>query len=361
MLTSNIVSIAHALPATVLSYEEVEARFGVKEVASIAKMSGIRNRRVVAPGQCASDLAFAAAKRLLEHSRTDPSSIDLLLFASQTPDYRTPATAAVLHGRLGLAEACCTFDVNQACTSYLHALAIGHSMVAAGTSKRALVLNGDAITTLINPKDRGLVTLHGDAGAATLLESCDAERGGIEYFRFGTDGTNFARLLVPAGGARMPSNADTGVEITDDTNCVRSLDQLYMDGPAVFHFCVYKVTAFLKKLLEDRGETVADYDTVLLHQANKTMIDLVYRAIGAPAEKRFFCVQDLGNSSGASLPTVLAQAWREGLVKPSTRTLLCAFGGGLSWGAASIRWPSDAAAAVPGGVDVPAPVVAGAS
>ena len=124
MYTSYVRAIAHALPANVLSYADVEARFGVKETSSAARMSGIRNRRIVAPGQCASDLAYVAARRLFRQLELAPGSIDLLTFASQTPDYRIPATAAVLHGRLGLAEQCCTLDINQACSSYLQNLAV---------------------------------------------------------------------------------------------------------------------------------------------------------------------------------------------------------------------------------------------
>jgi 3-oxoacyl-[acyl-carrier-protein] synthase-3 len=354
MRTATIRWIAHAIPERRLGYEELEARFGAKEVASIAKMSGIRNRHVVAPGQCASDLAYAAAKRLLDHSGIDPATIDLLTFASQTPDYRIPATAAVLHGRLGLAERCCTFDIGQACSSFVHSIAVAQSMIAAGTAKRALVLNGDALTTLIHPKDRGLVTLHGDGAAAALLEACDSDQGGVEFVEFGTDGKRFDKLLVPAGGAREPSGPATKVEVEDETGIVRTREHLTMDGAAVFHFSVYTVTAFLKRLLADRGLSAADYDTVLFHQANKTMVDLLYKSIAVPPEKRFYWMEDTGNSSGASLPSLFAEAWRAGAVKPGSRTLACAFGGGLAWGAFSIRWPADAAAAVPGPIEVAA-------
>lgn len=358
MRTSTIRAIAHSLPAHILSYEELETRFGAKETASIAKMSGIRNRRVVAPGQTASDLAFAAATRLLKETGVDPKSIDLLTFASQTPDYRIPATSAVLHGRLGLAETCCTMDIGQACSSFLQNLAVAHSMIVAGTARRALVLNGDALTTLIHPKDRSLVPLHGDGAAAALVEASDSEQGGIEFFEFGTDGAKFDRLIVPAGGARRPVDASSSEEQLDAAGCTRTAEHLFMDGPAVFHFCVYKVTDFLKALLARPGLAVGTFDKVLLHQANKMMVDLVYRGIGATPAQRFMYLEHVGNSSGASLPSLLAEAWRAGEIKPGSRTLLCSFGGGLSWGAAAIRWPADASAAVPGDIDVVFPPAA---
>ncbi|MBN1393478.1 MAG: ketoacyl-ACP synthase III [Pirellulales bacterium] len=350
--TSTIRAIAHALPATCLTYEELAKRFGEKQVASIFRMSGIRNRRVVASGQCASDLAAAAARRLFERAGVDPSGIDALIFVSQTPDHRTPATACKLQNDLGLPERCSTFDMTQACASFIFGLQVAHSMVVAETAHRVLLLNGDALSTLINPNDRGLATLHGDGAAATLVEPLDAGAGGIEFFEVGVQGKDFDRLLVPAGGARLPSGPETRVEETDEAGCVRSKEQLFMDGPAIFHFVLYKIKDFLKELLQRRKLSIDDYDLVLFHQANKTMVDLLYKNLDVPAEKRYYYLEDVGNSSGASLPSLLAQAWREGKVAPGSRTLLCSFGGGLSWGAVSLRWPADADAAVEGEVDV---------
>ena len=354
MRSATIRAIAHAIPERQLTYAQLEERFGAKDVASIFKMSGIRNRRVVAPGQCASDLGLAAARRLLAHTGVDPRSIDLVTFASQTPDYRVPATAAVLHGKLGLGERCCALDIGQACSSFVHNLGVAQGMIAAGTATRALVINADALTTLVHPKDRGLVTLHGDGAAAALIEACDTAEGGIEFIEFGTDGTRYDRLLVPAGGAREPSSAESRVEVTDESGITRTREHLFMDGPAVFHFSIYTVTAFLKRVLADRKLTSADFDSVILHQANKTMVDMIYKSIAVPPEKRFYYLEDVGNSSGASLPSALAEAWRAGAVKPGSRTLACAFGGGLSWGAFAIRWPANADAAVPGNVEVAA-------
>ena len=350
--TSMIRAIAHALPATTLTYEDLVARFGEKHVASIYRMSGIRDRRVVVAGQCASDLAVAAARRLIEHGRVDPAGIDALIFCSQTPDYRIPATASRLQAVLGLPEKCATFDVNQACASFIFGLQVAHSMIVAETAHRVLLLNGDAISALINPNDRGLVTLHGDAAAATLVEPCDSEAGGVEFFEVGVAGKDFDRLIVPAGGARLPSGPTTCVEETDSTGCTRNQDQLFMDGPAIFHFALYKIKDFLKELLQRRNLSIDDFDLVLFHQANKTMVDLLYKGLDVPPSKRYCFLEHVGNSSGASLPSLLAQAWREGKVKPETRTLMCSFGGGLAWGAFSVRWPADADAAVPGDVDV---------
>ena len=352
-VASTIRAISHALPATTLTYEDLVARFGEKHVASIHRMSGIRDRRVVAPGQCASDLALAAARRLFEHTRVDPSTIDALIFISQTPDYRSPATACKLQADLGLPEKCATFDMNQACAAFIFGLQVAHSMVVAQTARRVLLLNADAVSGLINSLDRGLVTLHGDAAVATLVEPVDADAGGIEFIEVGVSGKDYEKLIVPAGGARLPAGPATCVEETDAAGCTRNQEQLFMDGPAVFHFVLYKISDFLKDVLRRRNLSIGDFDLVLFHQANKTMVDLLYKSLGIPPDKRFYFLEHVGNSAGASLPALLAHAWREGRVKPGSRVLIAAFGGGLSWGAISMRWPADADAAVPGDVDVP--------
>ncbi len=353
VLRSTISAISHAIPSRELKYEELEKRFGKKEVKSIFRMSGIRNRRVVENGQCASDLAFAAAKRLLDEKEIDPDSIDLLTFASQTPDYRIPATASILQGKLKLSEHCCTFDINQACSSFCHSIMIGNSMIISGQAKRALILNGDALSTLINPMDRGLTTLHGDAGTAALLEATENREEGIEFVKIGTDGNNYEKLMIPAGGARIPHSGATSIEKSDESGSIRNMDQLYMDGPSVFHFSVYKVPEVINKFLEEEKKKIDDYDTILLHQANKTMVDLIYRALSVPDHKRFYYLENVGNSSGASLPSLLSEAWRSGAIKPGDRTLLCAFGGGLSWGVISVRWSDKKNVAVAGKVDTP--------
>jgi 3-oxoacyl-[acyl-carrier-protein] synthase-3 len=352
--TSFIRAVAHALPTHRVTNEMLAERFGEKPMRSIAKMSGIQERRVVAPGQCASDLGLAAAERLLDHLGVERDSIDLLIFCSQTPDYRMPATASVLHGKLGLAERCCAFDINQACASYVHSLQVAHSMLVAGTAKRALLINADALSQLVHPQDRSMLPLTGDAGVATLLEP-SATDAGFERFRICNDGKLFDKLYIPAGGCRLPASPETAKPITDADGITRSLDSVYMDGTAVFHFAAHKVSGFLRDCLADWSLGIDAIDTVLLHQANKTMVDLIYRAIGAGPEKQFANIRQVGNAACASLPALLAEAWREGAIKPGSRTLMCGFGGGLSWGAAVIRWPDDADAAVPGIIDVAVP------
>ncbi len=351
--TSMIRAMAHALPTGTLDHQTLVDRFGEKEMRSILKMTGIRTRRIAPPGQTAADLGLAAARHLLDAHGIDPASIDLLILLTQTPDWVAPATSSFLHGQLGLGERCTVFDVNQACSAFLHGLTIAHSMIVAGTAHRALLINADKLSDIIHPGDRSLVALHGDGAAACLVEQEDSLRGGIEHIRIGNDGQQYQRIIVPAGGARRPHGPDTSHAVTDDKGITRSPDRLQMDGPAVFHFAIYKVTDFIRETMADWGLTMDMVDMVLLHQANKTMVEMIYRSLGVPPEKQFINLEELGNLSGASLPIAMSDALRQGRIKPGSRTIICGFGAGLSWGMASIRWPDPLQAATIGDTTVP--------
>jgi 3-oxoacyl-[acyl-carrier-protein] synthase-3 len=349
-MNAAITAIHYCLPARRLTNLELEQRFDAKLLKSIVKMSGIQERRVSAPGQTASDLAFEAARRLLTARGIDPSEIDLLVFVSQTGDYQIPATACVLHGRLGMSPNCAAFDINLGCSAFPYALSVVNGMICSGVSRKALLLNAETLTQVIHPRDRGLAPLHGDGAVATLLEPADGEFG-LQGFLLGTDGTGHAHIMIPASGARRLRSAETRREVVDETGSVRTDEHLTMNGPAIFHFSVYKVPEVIREALGRFRLTVDDLDLVILHQANKMMLDLIYKNLGVPVEKRFFFMERVGNLSGASTPMVLAEAVRQGRVRPGSRTLLASFGVGLSWGVALIRWPDQGLAAVPASVE----------
>jgi 3-oxoacyl-[acyl-carrier-protein] synthase-3 len=338
---TTILGLAAVLPETIVTNEQLAVTFGEREIASAVKMSGILERKVAGPGQYASDLALTAAERLISSLPFDRALIDLLIFVSQTSDYRIPTTAAVLHGKLGLSQSCATFDMNQACSAYPYALSVAHAMISSGVAHYALILNADTITKLIHPMDRSLVVLHGDGAAATIVAPSDAADG-LEGFVLGTDGSGAKYLMVPAGGARLACGPETRVERTDVAGCVRTDENLAMDGPAVFHFSVYKVPEVIKAAMNQLGITMDDIDLVILHQANKTMLEMIYKSLRVPLEKRFFCLERMGNSSGPSTPIALAEAWRQKKIRPGSRTLMCSFGAGLTWGVAVIKWPANA-------------------
>jgi 3-oxoacyl-[acyl-carrier-protein] synthase-3 len=337
-MATTITGMNYCLPTKILTNADIEDRFGEKAVASIVKMAGVYERRVVEQGVTASDLGACAAQRFLEARGIDPLDIDLLIFASQTGDYQLPATACVLHQRLGLSQACAAFDINLGCSAFPYAVRVASAMVESAGFRKALLINADAITTLIHPMDRGLVPLHGDAAVVSLIEPCQ-EGSGILWAELGTDGTGYEHLIIPASGARNARTETTRKEIQDEAGIIRSQEHLYMNGPAVFHFSIHKVPDAIKAGLQKHKMTIDDFDLILLHQANKAMVDMIYKALKVPVGKRFYFIEKVGNASGASSAMLLAEAWRQGLIKPGSKTLLAAFGVGLSWGILAIKWP----------------------
>lgn len=350
-----ITGIHYCLPPGRVTNEDLEARFDPKALKSIVKMSGIKERRVAAPGQTALDFGAVAAERLLAAKGVSPESLDLIVFVSQTADYQIPASACVLHARLKAPMTCGAFDLNLGCSAYPYALSVVNGMVVSGQARRVLLVNADVLTQVIHPMDRGLVPLHGDGAVATLIEAVADNQPGLGRFLLGTDGSGYKHLMIPASGARTPRSAETKIEIRDESGCVRTDEHLAMNGPAIFHFSVYKVPEVIKAALARFELTLADIDLVLLHQANKMMLDLIYRGLGVPEEKRFFFMENVGNMSGASTPMVLAEAVRQGMVKPGSKTLLCSFGVGLSWGVAVIEWPAEGIPAVNASVEFDQP------
>lgn len=333
---ATISAIHHCVPVRRLTEAELEVRFGAKQVQSIAKLSGIRERRIVETGMTAVDLAYIAADRLLTVRQIPRESIDLLIVSTQTGDYQIPGSAYILHERLGLAQHCATYDLNQGCSAFPYVLALTQGMFAAGFAKRALVLNTDALSGVIHPQDRTLVTLHGDGAVATLLDLATGEDG-LLGFHFGTDSSGWRYLCMPASGARQPRNENTRHEVSDETGCVRTAEHFQMNGQAIFHFAIHQVPEVTREALQRFGITIADLDLVILHQANRFMIEQIYKKLDVPAEKQFYYLEQVGNLSGAATPAVLSEAVRQGRVKAGALILMVSFGVGLSWGLALVR------------------------
>jgi len=302
-------------------------------------MSGIQDRRVAPEGVTAADLAACAAERLLTAKGIRREEIDLVIFASQTPDYQIPATACVLHERLGLGQDCACFDINLGCSSFPYTLATAHGYLMSGIAHTALLLNGDTISHVIHPGDKSLATLHGDAATATLMETTDESGAGFVGFRLGTDGSGWRHIVMPSSGARSPRRLETMKETVDASGNTNSPQHLQMNGAAVFHFSLYKVPEVIRGALLACKLTIDDIDLVLLHQANRTMDDMIYKSLKVPAEKQFYFLEHVGNAAGASSPMLLAEAWRQGRLRPGSLVLIAAFGNGLSWGVTIIRWP----------------------
>lgn len=343
--------VAAALPERTESWEAAAARFG-DDAQRIAESTGIRERPV-AGSLCTSDLCAAAAESLLPTLGWEKDSIDALVFVTQTPDYVLPATACSLHGRLGLAPHCAALDVGLGCSGYTYGLWLASSLLAAGGARRALLLVGDTVSRIAAPGDRSTAMIFGDAGTATALERVEDGEANPWHFRVGTDGRGAVNLMVPAGGFRAQRTEQTARRTEREGGNVRSDEDLFMDGAEVFAFTLRAVPALLREVLADASETLETVDAVVMHQANRMMLQHLARRAKVPDGKMVYALERFGNTSSASIP--LALCAEEGLAPKlragAAKLLLAGFGVGWSWGATVLT--TDAGIAVPPIVRVP--------
>ncbi|HYD64574.1 ketoacyl-ACP synthase III [Azospirillum sp.] len=328
---ARIAGLVSCLPERREDTADLATRFGEATAARIAKATGIEARRLAAPDQCASDLAEAAARDLMDGLGWEPGAIDLLVFVSQTPDHVLPATACLLHRRLGLERRCAAFDLSLGCSGFVYGLwSVGALLATLPAGARALLLVGDTTSRLIDPLDRSVAPLFGDAAAAVALVR-DGQAGPMT-FDLGSDGAGAPYLMVPGGGMRRPA-AEPAAPAT-----------LFMDGTQVFAFTLREVPRSIAATLEAAEWSIADVDHIVLHQANAQMIRHLGQRIGARPERMVLALADVGNTSSASIPLALTQALAATLTGPRAdgggcRLLLSGFGTGWSWGTVALACP----------------------
>lgn len=339
MTHATILAMHYCVPPTVLGRDELIERFGQRAVVAIEKISGIKERRIVAPEVTSVDLAVFAAEQILQRHSDLRDEIDTVIFCTQTGDHTIPPSAAIAHERLGLRRDCLTFDVQHGCPSFPIGLSLAKSLIESGVRSHVLLINADTLTKIIHPMDRALVPLHGDGAAVTVVGSTDdPAAGAVGRIEHGTDSSGHRFLMVHASGARTPKTAETATEIVDASGATRTAEHLQMDGAAVFQFSMHAVPDAIKLFLENGPTTIDQYSKVVFHQANKMMLDGIYDRIEASPEQRFYFLETVGNTSAASLPMALAEAIRTKAVNPGDSTLFAAFGVGLAWGVGEVKW-----------------------
>lgn len=317
--------IVAALPERREGVDDLAHRFGQDAARRVAAATGIQSRHLVAGGQCASDLAEAAARDLLAGLGWAADSIDLLVMVTQTPDQPLPANACVIQNRLGLGRHTAAFDINLGCSGYVYGLwavasALASLVTAPGRAHRprALLLVGDTTSRYIDPDDRAVAPLFGDAAAATALE-LDPDAAPL-VVDLGSDGAGAPYLGVAGGAHRHPDVPP----------------RLFMDGTQVFAFTLREVPRAIAATLDAAGWAVGDVDHVVLHQANEMMIRRLAGKIGAEPGRVVLDLAPHGNTSSASVPLALTQeAVAASLCSGARRVLLSGFGVGWSWATAA--------------------------
>lgn len=301
-----------------------------EDAKKVIALTGVPEYRRAPDGMCASDLCEAAARRLSEGLNVDFGTIDAIVFATMTPDYRVPSTSCVMQDRLGAPTSAVAFDINMGCSAYVVGLYNASALIQAGGLERVLLLTGDTQTKLIHPGDKNVAFLLADGGTATLLEAGgENDRLTIEIR---TDGSRFENLYVPAGGFRRKSD-ETSRQVTERPDGgFRSDDDLYMNGMEIFKFSSSDVVETLAAFMADRELTPEQVDYLFLHQANKFMTDKIASKLKFPKDKVPYSLGRYGNTGSASIPLTIAHHFSQNGAPAGARTLLCGFGVGLSWG-----------------------------
>lgn len=324
-----IAGIASAVPTERVTVESFADRFGKETVEKFSKMTGVKEFRRTLKHQTASDLGYAAAERLIAEKNVNREEIGALVFIAHSVDYRRPATACVLHKRLGLSKDCAAFDIGLGCSATVYGLQVIGSMMANSDITKALLITGETLTKMVNPGDKSVAMIFGDGGSALLLEK---EENSTLDVLLRTDGNGYKNIIAPAGGYRN-MDAPRVDAVWPDGN-TRNLYNTYMNGTDVFSFTISEVPAAIKDFIEKTGEGIEAYDCFAFHQANQFISKQLAKKFKIPMDKMPLCMDRYGNTSAPAVTMALCD--RYGDVKDeSVKTMFCCFGVGLSWGVAS--------------------------
>ncbi|HVR12517.1 MAG TPA: beta-ketoacyl-ACP synthase III [Gaiellaceae bacterium] len=317
-----ITGLGVHVPERVLTNDELSTLVDTSD-EWIMERTGIRERRIASEDEALTDIARPAAIAALERASLEPKDIDLLVCATVTPDMMFPTSSALLADELGMPDAA-AYDLLAGCTGFVYAIAQAYSMVAAGLSQRALVVGGDVLSKILDWTDRSTIVLFGDGAGAVVLEH--VEDGGFLGFELGADGGGGKHLWLPGSGSRHFDEPESFVK---------------MNGREVFKFATRVMIYSAEKLLDECGRTVEDVDVYVPHQANVRIIDYATKKLGFPKEKVVVNVDRFGNTSSGSIPLALADAEKDGMLKPGTLVLMTGMGAGLTWGSALIEWTDE--------------------
>lgn len=324
-----IAAMSAAVPKRVIVNREYTEVFSKAEAAEIVDKTGIEQRRFADENTCSSDLCLAAAERLIADNGIDKEDIDLLVFISQTPDYRMPATSVTLQHRLGLGNKAVAFDINLGCSAFIYGLSVVYGMMEHSNLKKALLLDGETRSKVYSPRDRRSAFLFGDGGVAALIER--DPKYGKSTFSLNSDGSRADLIMIPAGGYRKMSSAETVVEkVVDEFGNMRSEEQGYMRGGDVFNFVIREIPRDIKNTLAFVGKTVDDFDYVVFHQANNFINSYIMKKMKIDAAKTPSTIAKFGNTSSVSVPLTIVSELK-GKLSGGKNMLLSAFGVGMTW------------------------------
>src|SRR5271156_1006137 len=325
-IAAKITAVAGYVPPRVVSNLDLEKRVDTSD-EWIRTRTGIRERHYADPGVAASHLGAEAARKLLAGRGVSPDEIGLIVVATVTPDMLFPATACLIQDRLGAKNAW-GFDLSAACSGFTYALTVGAQFVASGAHKKVLVIGSDAMSTILDYKDRATCVLFGDGAGAVLLEAA-ADGEGILDFSHDVDGSGGHFLYMPGGGSLHPSTHET---------VDKNMHVVHQEGSQVFKYAVRRMADVAASLLERNGFTSQDLALVVPHQANLRIIRAMQERLGLADEKVMVNIDRYGNTTAGTIPLGLHDALEQGRLRKGDLVLLMAVGAGYTTGGVLLRW-----------------------
>jgi 3-oxoacyl-[acyl-carrier-protein] synthase-3 len=326
MLRASIAAISYYLPEQVLNNENINSLFPEWSIDKISEKTGITNRHIAGPNEFSSDMAIKAANKLFAENNILPSSIDFLLFCTQSPDYLLPTTACIIQSKLKIPTSAGALDFNLGCSGYIYGLAIAKGLVYGGIAKNILLITSETYSKYIHPNDKSNRTIFGDAAAATLINANGFAE--ILDFDLGTDGNGAENLIIKNGGMRFSK------VIGSETNEPNS-NNLFMNGAEIFNFTSNAIPSLINNTLLKNNLNISDIQLFIFHQANKFILNHLRKKIGIDESNFFYYLKDCGNTVSSTLPIALCEAVKS--KKAFGNVLLAGFGVGYSWGATVLK------------------------
>jgi 3-oxoacyl-[acyl-carrier-protein] synthase-3 len=325
-MRARIVATGSAVPTRVLRNADLERMVETSD-QWIAERTGIRERRIVAEGVASSDLGTEAARAALAAGGWDPADLDLIIVATCTPDMPLPSTACLIQRNLKATRAI-AFDLAAACSGFLYGLSVADLYVRSGACRRALLIGTEVMSSIVDWTDRSTCILFGDGAGAALIEPTAEDRG-ILSTHLHSDGDLWDLVCVPGGGSRSPASEKMLAE---------RMHFMKMKGHETFKVAVKTLEATVREALSANAMDVKDVDVFIPHQANVRILTALLDRLGFEKDRVVINMDRYGNTSAASIPLALDQAVRAGQIKAGSRILMAAFGAGLTWASAVVRW-----------------------
>ena len=321
-----IRGMGHALPSRIMTNADFEKTLDTSD-EWIRTRSGIRERRIAEPGENTLTLATAAARAAIADAGLTPADIDLIVLATCTPAYQIPSTACFVQAELGCRQIP-AFDLSAACSGFVYALITATSLMTVGGYGNVLVIGAETMSAMTDFEDRGTCVLVGEGAVAALIGPEDNPVSGIYDHLLGADGTGARMIWMPAGGSAEPASLRTVNE---------RLHYMKMRGREVYKFAVTKMIEVIQGAMQRGGLTIDEIAMVIPHQSNLRIIESAAQKLAIPAEKVAVNIDKYGNTSAASIPLAMEEAWRGGRIRRGDWVIIAGFGAGLTWGTALIR------------------------